>query len=50
MKRSSVATDILGRSGRAMLDALVADDTDAAALAQLAKGACGPRSPSCSVP
>jgi len=38
IKLSSVATDILGRSGRAMLDALVAGNTDAAALAQLAKG------------
>ena len=38
IKLSSVATDILGRSGRAMLEALVAGDTDAAALAQLAKG------------
>ncbi len=38
IKLASVATDILGRSGRAMLEALVAGATDPAALAQLAKG------------
>jgi len=35
---SWVATDILGRSGRDMLEALVGGATDAAALAQLARG------------
>ncbi len=35
---ASVATDILGKSGREMLQALSAGSTDAAALAQLAKG------------
>jgi transposase len=38
IKLASVASDILGKSGRAMLDALVAGETDAAALAQRAKG------------
>ncbi len=38
IKLASVATDILGRSGREMLQALLAGSTDAAALAQLAKG------------
>jgi transposase len=38
IKLASVASDILGKSGREMLDALVAGETDAAALAQLAKG------------
>jgi transposase len=38
IKLGSVASDILGVSGRAMLDALVAGQTDAAALAELAVG------------
>ncbi len=38
MKLSSVATDILGKSGRAMLDALVAGSRDPEALANLAHG------------
>jgi transposase len=38
VKLSSVATDILGRSGRDMLDALVAGTTDPEVLAQLARG------------
>jgi transposase len=38
IKLASVATDILGTSGREMLQALVAGATDAAALAHLAKG------------
>jgi len=38
LKLGSVATDILGVSGRAMLAALVQGETDAAALAGLAKG------------
>jgi transposase len=38
IKRSSVATDILGKYGRAILDALVRGSADAAALAQLARG------------
>ena len=37
MKLSSVATDILGVSGRAILDALVAGQTDPEALAGLAR-------------
>ncbi len=38
IKLASVATDILGKSGRAMLAALVAGTTDPAAMAQLARG------------
>ena len=37
IKLSSVATDIVGVSGRAMLEALVAGQTDAAAVADLAR-------------
>jgi transposase len=39
IKLSSVASDVLGVSGRAMLDALVAGTRDAGVLAALAKGA-----------
>jgi transposase len=38
IKLASVASDILGRSGREMLEALVAGDTDVTALADLARG------------
>jgi transposase len=38
IKLASVATDILGRSGREILAALVAGETDGAELAQLAHG------------
>lgn len=38
LKLASVATDVLGASGRAMLTALVAGTTDAAVLADLARG------------
>src|SRR3954470_7208759 len=38
IKLDCVATDILGASGRAMLDALVAGTTDPVVLAELAKG------------
>ena len=38
IKLASVASDVLGVSGRAMLDALLAGQTDATALASLAKG------------
>src|SRR5215211_6307334 len=38
IKLASVATDILGKSGREILAALVAGETDAAQLAQLARG------------
>ena len=38
VKLSSVATDILGKSGRDMLDALVAGTRDPAVLAELARG------------
>jgi transposase len=38
VKLSSVASDVLGRSGRDMLDALVAGSRDPAVLAELARG------------
>ncbi len=38
VKLAAVATDVLGQSGRAMLEALVGGATDAAALAELARG------------
>jgi len=38
IKLGSVATDILGKSGRAMLERLVAGETDPTVLAELAKG------------
>jgi len=38
VKLAAVATDVLGKSGRDILAALVAGETDAAALAQLARG------------
>jgi transposase len=38
IKLDSVASDVLGASGRAMLDALIAGERDPAVLAELAKG------------
>jgi transposase len=38
VKLASVASDILGRSGREMLEALVAGETDVTAMADLARG------------
>src|SRR4051795_331906 len=38
IKLGCVASDIMGKSGRAMLDALVAGTTDAVVLAELARG------------
>jgi transposase len=38
IKLASVATDILGRSGRQMLEALVAGETNTAAMAEFARG------------
>lgn len=38
IKLATVASDILGKSGRAMLDALVAGETDTEVLADLARG------------
>ena len=38
VKLATVMTDVMGRSGRAMLDALVGGSTDADAVADLAKG------------
>lgn len=45
IKLSSVATDILGVSGRAMLSALIAGDGDPAQMAELAKGRMRPKIP-----
>ena len=44
IKLDCVATDILGKSGRAMLDALVSGTTDPEILAELAKGKLARRS------
>jgi transposase len=38
IKLSSVATDVLGKSGRAMIEALIAGEQDPAVLAELARG------------
>jgi transposase len=38
IKLASVATDVLGKSGRAMLEALIAGEQDPAVLAELARG------------
>ncbi|MFL6271197.1 MAG: hypothetical protein ACJ75A_13805, partial [Actinomycetes bacterium] len=43
--RVSVATDVLGVSGRAMLEALVAGERDPQVLAELAKGKLGKKLP-----
>jgi len=45
IKLDCVASDILGKSGRAMLDALVAGTTDPEVLAELAKGKLRPKIP-----
>ena len=47
IKLDCVATDILGRSGRAMLDALIGGTTDPEILADLAKGRMRQRSRRC---
>ena len=46
IKLDCVASDILGKSGRAMLDALVAGTTDPQVLAELAKGRLRTKIPS----
>jgi transposase len=45
VKLASVMTDIMGRSGRAMLDALLAGTTDPTVLAELARGRLRPKIP-----
>src|SRR6516162_6547172 len=45
IKLDCVATNILGKSGRAMLDALVAGTTDPEILAELAQGKLRPKIP-----
>ncbi len=47
IKLDSVASDVLGVSGRAMLAALVGGERDPDVLAELAKGGYARRSPSC---
>jgi transposase len=47
IKLDCVATDILGVSGRAMLDALVAGTTEPRGARRAAKGSCEPRSRRC---
>ena len=47
IKLDCVATDILGVSGRAMLDALVAGTTDPLVLAELATGKLREKLPPC---
>ncbi len=47
LKLGSVLSDVLGKSGRAMLDAIVAGETDPARLAALAHGTRATRPPSC---
>jgi len=45
VKLASVMSDIMGRSGRAMLDALLAGTTDPTVLAELARGRLRPKIP-----
>jgi transposase len=45
VKLASVMSDIMGRSGRAMLEALLAGTTDPTALAELARGRLRPKIP-----
>jgi transposase len=47
IKLDSVAADVLGVSGRAMLAALVGGERDPQVLAELAQGGCAPSCPSC---
>jgi transposase len=47
VKLSSVASDIVGKSGRAMLAALVAGTTDTDVLADLARASCARKSLLC---
>jgi len=45
IKLSAVATDIMGKSGRAMIEALVAGQRDPGVLAGLARAGCGSSTP-----
>lgn len=47
LKLGSVLSDVLGKSGRAMLDAIVAGQTDPALLASLAQGTARNKTSSC---
>ena len=47
LKLGSVLSDVLGGSGRAMLEAIVAGQTDPEKLAQLALGTARHKTPSC---
>jgi len=50
IKLASVASDILGRSGRAMLEAIVEGEADPTRLADLAKAHCVARFIACALP
>jgi hypothetical protein len=50
IKLDSVASDVLGVSGRAMLAAMVAGERDPAVLAEMAKGALRRKIPRCATP
>src|SRR5205807_1478248 len=50
IKLASVATDTLGASGRAMLEAIVKGEQDSQRLAEMSRGLCATRFQSCSKP
>ena len=50
IKISSVLTDVLGVSGRAMIEALIAGQRSPTVLAELAKGRARPAGPPCNGP
>ena len=47
IKLASVASDVFGASGRAILQALMKGESDAEGLAELPKADCGIRFPNC---
>jgi hypothetical protein len=50
IKIDSVASDLLGVSGRAMIEALIAGERNPGVLADLARGCCAARSTACRWP
>jgi len=50
IKLTTYATDVMGVSGQAMMGALIAGQSDSAALAELAKGRMRTRSRTCVKP
>lgn len=50
VKLSSVASDVMGKSGREMMRALIAGQADPEALAELAKGRLREKLPRCARP